>query len=71
LKRILLDKFAKEKTPTMLLKELGSLRWSKNKKLKYFNQRFNRILKKFIAYIKPHESIIVDYYMSALSTNIS
>ena len=40
-------------------------------KVKYFNQRFTRILKKFAIDTKPHDSITVDYYTSALSTNIA
>ena len=66
-----LENFAHDKTPAMLLKELGSLNMEGKEKVKYFNQRFTRILKKFTTNTKPHDSITVDYYMSALSTNIS
>ena len=51
----------------MLLKELSSLKMEQKEKVKYFNQRFNCILNKIIADTKPHDSITVDYYMSALS----
>lgn len=55
----------------MLLKELGSLKMEKKEKVKYFNQRFNRILNKFISDTKPHDSITVDYYTSTLPINIT
>ena len=42
-----------------------------NEKLKDFNQRFTRILNKFAVDTKPHDSITVDYYTSALPTNIA
>jgi len=66
-----LENFVNDKTPSMLLKELGSLKMEGKEKVKYFNQRFTRILKKFAIDTKPHDSITVDYYTSALSTNIA
>jgi len=69
--RIFLEKFSDEKTSTMLLEELGSLKMEPKEKVKEFNQRFNHILKNFTAYTKPHDSITVDYYTSTLPTNIA
>ena len=40
-------------------------------KVKYFNQWFLHILNKFSVDTKPHDSITVDYYTSALLTNIA
>lgn len=65
-----LEHFANDKTPAMLLKELGSLKMEGKEKVKGFNQRFTRILNKFVAETKTHDSIIVDYYTSALPTTI-
>jgi len=59
------------KTLAMLLKELGSLRMEGKEKVKDFNQIFMRILKNFAADTKPHDSIIVDYYMTSLPTTIA
>lgn len=66
-----LEKFVDDKLPTMLLKELGSLKMELKEKAKYFNQRFNRIRNKFNADMKPHESITIDYYTSTLLTSIA
>lgn len=65
-----LEKFVDDKNTTMLLKELESLKMEGKEKIKAFNQRFTCILKKFAANTKPHGSITIDYYTSALSTNI-
>lgn len=40
-------------------------------KVKDLNQRFTRILNKFAADTKPHDSITIDYYTSALLTSIA
>ena len=55
-----LEKFADDKTPAMLLKELGSLKIEGKEKVKDFNQRFTHILNKFVVDTKPHDSINVD-----------
>ena len=70
-KCMFLENFAGDKTPTMLLKELGSLKVEGKEKVKYFNQRFTCIFNKFVVDTKPHDSIIVDYYTSALPTSIT
>lgn len=69
-KRIFIEKFANDKIPAMLLKELGSFNMEPKEKVKDFKQRFNCILNNFTANTKPHDSIIVDYYMSTLPTNV-
>lgn len=66
-----LEMFIVHKTPSVLLKKLGSLKMEGKEKVKYFNQRFTCILKKFAANTKPHDSITIDYYTLALSTNIT
>lgn len=66
-----LENFSNDKTPAMLLKELGSLKMEGKEKVKDFDQRFTCILKKFAVDTKAHDSIIVDYYTSALPTNIA
>lgn len=66
-----LEKFADDKKPAMLLKELGSVEIEGKEKVKDFNQRFTRILNNFAADTKPDDSIAVDYYMSTLPTNIA
>lgn len=70
-KRMFLENLVDDKTPAMLLKELGSLKMEGKDKVKDFNQRFVRILNKFVADTKPHDSIAVDYYTSALPTTIT
>ena len=55
----------------MLLKELGNLKMEGKEKVKDFNQRFLRIWNKFAVDTKPHDSITVDYYMSALPASIA
>lgn len=65
-----LEKFADDKTRSMLLKELGNLKMEAKEKAKDFNQRFLCLLNKLAVDTKPHESITVDYYTSALPTNI-
>lgn len=66
-----LENFADDKTLAMLLKELGSLGMEEKEKVKDFNQRFMRILNKFVADTKPHDSITIDYYTSPLPTTIT
>jgi len=66
-----LENFANDKTPNMLRKELGSIRMEGKEKVKDFNQRFMRIFNKFSVDTKPHNSITVDYYTSALPTTIA
>lgn len=44
-----LEKFANDKTPAMLLKELGSLNMEGKEKVKEFNKSFMHILNKFVA----------------------
>lgn len=64
-----LEKFAKEKTLGMLVKELGSLKMELKGRVKDFNQRFNRILKKLTVETKSRDSVIVEYYTSTLPTS--
>jgi len=66
-----LEKFADEKTLTMLLKEFGSLKMEGKDKLNDFNQRFIRILNNFEADTKPYDSSTINYYTSALPTTIA
>ena len=56
-----LEKFTDDKTPTMLLKEFGSVKMEGKEKVKDFNQRFTHILNKFATDTKPHDSITIDY----------
>jgi len=65
-----IEKFADDKTPTMLLKEFGSLKMEGKEKVKDFNQRFTCILKKLAVDTKHHDSITVDYYTFVLPTSI-
>jgi len=65
-----LEKCVDDKTPAMLLKELGSLKMEGKEKVKDFNPRFTHILNKFAADTKRHDSITIDYYTSALPTTI-
>lgn len=69
-KRIFLEKFVDDKTPAMLLKQLGSLNMEPKEKVKDFNQSFNCIMNKFTINTKPHNSITIDYYTSSLPTSI-
>jgi len=66
-----LETLVDEKTPTMLLKELGSLKIEGKEKVKDFNYRFLCILNKFAVEMKPRDSIIIDYYTSTLPTYIA
>jgi len=66
-----LENFVDDKTPAMLLKELGSLNMEGKEKVKDFNQRYNCILKKIAIDTKPHGSITINYYTSTLSTSIT
>lgn len=70
-KHMFLEKFLDEKTPTMLLKELGNLKMEAKEKIKYLNQIFLHILNKSAVDTKPHESITINYYTSTLLTNIA
>jgi len=70
-KHIFLENLTDDNTLAMLLKELGTLKMEGKEKVKDFNQRFTRILNKFLEDTKPHDSITVDYYTSALPTNIA
>jgi len=66
-----LEKFSDDKTPTMLLKELGSLKMEGKEKVRDFNQRFIHILNKLVVDTKPHDSITTGYYTFALPTRIT
>ena len=61
-KRIFIKKFFEDKTHVMILKELDTLKMEQKEKVKYFNQSFNHILKKFSDDTKPHDSFTIDYY---------
>jgi len=60
-----------DKTPSMLLKELGNLKMEAKEKVKDCNQRLLHILNKFSMDTKPHDSININYYTSSLLTNIA
>lgn len=70
-KRMFLENFIDEKTPSMLLKEFGSLKMEGKEKVKDFNQRFTHILNNFVVDTKSHDSIIVDYYTFSLLTSVA
>ena len=70
-KCMFLEKFIDDKTPTMLLRELGSLKMEGKEKVKDFNQMFKCILNKFAVDTKPHDSITTDYCTSTLPTSIA
>jgi len=54
----------------MLLKELSNIKMEQKEKVKYFNQRFDHILNKFLDNTKPHDSIAIAYYTSTFLTSI-
>lgn len=70
-KNIYVEKFVDDKTLAMLLKELGNIKIEQKEEVKDFNFRFNRILNKFPANTKPHDSITINYYTSALPKSIT
>lgn len=65
-----LERFDDDKTPSMLLKELGSLKMEGKEKVKDFNQTFTHILNRFLVDTKPHDYITTDYYIFSLPANI-
>lgn len=65
-KQLFHEKFVDDKTAAMLLKEMENMNMEQKEKVKDFNQRFNCILNRFPIVMKPHDSITIDYYTSAL-----
>jgi len=63
-KELLLEKFADDKTPAMLLRELGSVKMEQKGKVKDLNKRFNHILNRFMADKNPNDSITIYYFTS-------
>jgi len=55
----------------MLLKELGNLKMEQKEKVGDFNKRFDRIFNRFPPNKKPHYSIKIDYFTSALPSSIA
>jgi len=66
-----LDKFSNDKTPAMLLKELGNLKMRDKEKVKDCNYRYKRLLNKFPIDVQLRDSITKCYYAISLHTNIS
>jgi len=69
-KKAFLEKFAEEKTPSMLLNELRNLKMGNKKKSKDFNRQFAAIPNNFPMDSPPHDSITSYYYMTRLPANI-
>lgn len=66
-----LDKFSEDKTPSMLLTELSTLKCHKKEKAKDFNKCFTIILNNFPMDVALVDSITIDYYTKALPRDIS
>jgi hypothetical protein len=66
-----LEKFAKETTTGSLMAEIFASAMSPKEKVKYFNQHFTTILKKFHPEAKPTQEFQIEVYANALPTSIS
>lgn len=58
-KKLFLENIVDDKITTILSKELENINMGENEKVKYFNQRFNRILKNFPLDTQPYDSITI------------
>jgi len=61
-----LDKFSDDKTPSILLTELSTLKCNKKENVNDFNQRVTTILNKFPMDVALDDSITIDYYTRSL-----
>ena len=66
-----LDKFAEETTTWDLMVELFFSTMSSKEKVKYFNQWFITILRKFQPKATPTQEMQIEVYVNALLTSIS
>jgi hypothetical protein len=66
-----LDKFAEETIIGALMAELFIATMSSKEKVKYFNQIFTTILKKFHLEAKPTQELQIEVYVNALPASIS
>ena len=64
-----LSLFGDDRTSRVLVLELSRIRFEKNEKVKYFNQRFINLLNHIPE--KPAESIQVEFYTAALPPAIA
>ena len=69
-RRVFLQKFSEDKTPSMLLTELSTIKCHKKEKVRDFNQHFATILQKFPPNPALDDSITIDYYTKALPRDI-
>lgn len=70
-RRIFLQIFSEDKTPSMLLMELSTIKCQKKEKVKYFNRLFSTILKKFPPNMALDDFITINYYTKALPRDIA
>jgi hypothetical protein len=70
-KDLFIKKFRDDKSSSTLLVELSKIKMGPKEKIKYFNQRFLKLLNKMPETSKPSLDIQIDFYSSTLPVSIS
>jgi hypothetical protein len=68
---LFIKKFGDDKSSSILLVELSKIRMGPKERIKYFNQRFLKLLNKMPETSKPGLDIQIDFYSSALPVSIA
>lgn len=64
-------KFGDERSITSLINDTSNLKANSDERIKYFNSRFNKLLKKIVAASKPSADVPIYWYISSLPSNIT
>ena len=69
--RIFRNKYVAHKIHATLMKGLCTLKKEREEKVHSFTQRFATYLKNFSATDKPSDKVLIEYYTSALGSNLA
>ena len=61
-----MTKFVEEKYPTTLVLEISNIKMDLKEKVKYFNQRFLKLLKKIPISLHPTNEVLIEFYTTSL-----
>ena len=70
-REIFLTKFGDDRTIASLINDLSNLKENSDERIKDFNSRFNKLLKKISAASKPVVDVLIEWYISSLPSNIT
>ena len=69
--RMFRSKYVVQKTHAALMKGLCALKKERKERVHNFTQRFSTYLKNFSATHKPSDKVLIEYYTSALGSDLA